>query len=47
MIIIYMKHTLNFIHSRGIDLEVKQGVDVRQEDKYIVIEELNLKKENQ
>lgn len=38
---IYMNHTLNWLHQKGINIEVDDNVEVTQNDTYIVIEEVN------
>jgi 5-enolpyruvylshikimate-3-phosphate synthase len=34
---IYMNHTLNWLHQKGINIEVDDNVEVIQNDEYIVI----------
>tara|TARA_R110000772_G_scaffold62137_6_gene139698 strand:- start:2912 stop:3106 length:195 start_codon:yes stop_codon:yes gene_type:complete len=41
MKLIYMNHTLNWLHQKGINIEVDDNVEVTQNDEYIVIEKVN------
>lgn len=45
MKIIYMNHTLNFMHLRGIDVEPPKNTNIRQEEMYVVIEDIDGGKE--
>lgn len=38
---IYMNQTLNWLHQKGIKIEVGDNVEVTRNDTYIVIEEVN------
>jgi hypothetical protein len=40
-----MNHTLNWLHQKGINIEVDDNVKVTQNDEYIVIEEVKSIKE--
>lgn len=40
-----MNHTLNWLHQRGINIEVDDNVEVIQNDEYIIIEEVKQIKE--
>lgn len=40
---IYMNHTLHLMNSRGIELNLPKGAQIRQEETYIIITENDTK----